>query len=163
MIKMSKEEKRKIDEFLTKYPPLDEYELEQRVKEQLPTDNIVRTYCKVISSHWQELRKSNLLVWDINIYLESIGFVGTNYEKYYLGLILDHIYREYSNAHELNKFLDRVVEYLADRKTYEALIEMVKKANFTKKMNIPYDVLWNMAQTDVGELEKLMKKARLKR
>ena len=155
---ISENDERKINEYLAKYPKLDEYELLEMVKKELPTTNIVRTFCSIIDRNWKELRKTNLIVWDITVYLDTIGYVGTQVEKYYLGLILNHIYCEYANAKDIKDLIENIVNYLKDQeKTYSKFIETLKRTKLGK-MNIPYDVLLNMATSDVDEYKKMLER-----
>lgn len=152
---VSENDERKINEFLAKYPKLDEYKLLEMVKKELPTNNIVRTFCTIINNHWKELQKTNLLCWDITLYLDTIGYQGDKVDKYYLGLILNHIYTEYASAKEIYDLLNNLVEFLKDcEHTYKVFIDTLKRTKLGKK-NIPYDVLLKIAKDDVEEDNKL--------
>ena len=157
-LNVSEKDELKINEFLAKYPKLDEYELLEMVKKELPTTNIVKTFCTIISVHWKELQKTNLLCWDITMYLDAIGYKGEKVEKYYLGLVLNHIYTEYSSAKEIKDLIENIVNYLKDQdKTYKLFIDTLKRTKLGKQA-IPYDMLWNIAVSDTNELDEMMKR-----
>jgi len=155
---VSEQDEKKINEYLSHYPKLDEYELLEMVKKELPTNNIVRTFCTIINNHWKELQKTNLLCWDITMYLDAIGYKGDDVEKYYLGLVLNNIYTEYASAKEIKDLIENIVNYLKDQdKTYKLFIDTLKRTKLGKQ-NVPYQVLWNMAVADVGEYNTMIEK-----
>lgn len=152
---VTEKEEEAINDFLAKYPKLDEYELLEMVKKELPSNNITKVFYTIVNKHWKELQKTNLLCWDITVYLTGLGYKGTNIEKYYLGLILDHIYKEYASANDIRELIDNLVDYLSDKEhTYSNFIETLKKTKLGKK-NIPYETLMHIATIDVTELDQM--------
>lgn len=153
---VSEKDEQAINDFIAKYPKLDEYELLQMVKKELPSTNIVRTFCSIISSRWQQLQKSNLLCWDITVHLENKGFIGARVDKYLIGLILNHIYCEYAGVHEIRELVDNIDNYLkGNDRTFSSFIATLKRTKLGKR-NIPYEVLQKQASTETEEIEKLL-------
>ena len=156
----SKEIEKKIKSLIDRYPNINLKELDYRVSLKKPQtdEEKFRTYANILNYQWQDLLKSNIVMWEIVEHLKANGFVGARVDEYLMGLILNYVFRRYSNESEMRTIIDKIVEYLQRKgnTTFGEFIRTFKASNFMKNKNVPYEVFYKQATQDVAELEEII-------